>query len=102
MYDPKQKDNEEQSSQVFGEYANLINLEQSQASLVHRIIMATVKHSIDENLFQDKEERKVCEVFLDADLSVLGWEPVDYDEYSYRIWQEYSYYGWEGYCKGRA
>ena len=41
-------------------------------------------------------------MFLDADLSVLGWPKEEYDEYAHRIWLEYSFYGWEGFCKGRV
>lgn len=45
---------------------------------------------------------RLCKLFLDADLSVLGWPSEDYDEYAQRIWEEYSFYGWDNYCKGRV
>ncbi|CDW71990.1 UNKNOWN [Stylonychia lemnae] len=102
IYDPKQKDNEEQSAALFNQYVNEINLPEAQAKLVQNIIMATVKHQIDSSQLTSDQDIYLCGVFLDADLSVLGWETSDYNEYAERIWQEYSFYGWEPYCKGRA
>jgi len=63
--------------------------------------MATIKHEIVSEIYKTEIELKTAKLFLDADLSVLGWQNPDYDEYAKRIWEEYSFYGWEGYCKGR-
>ena len=38
------------------------------------------------------DEIYTAKLFLDADLSVLGWSDSEYEDYSKRIWQEYSYY----------
>lgn len=64
--------------------------------------MATVRHEIVPELYKDETELKIVKLFLDADLSVLGWDSSEYEEYAKRIWLEYSYYGWEDYCKGRV
>ncbi len=42
-------------------------------------------------------------LFLDADLSVLSWDPeTEYENYAWGIWKEYEFYGRQGYCEGRS
>ena len=44
----------------------------------------------------------LASLFLDADLSVLGWDPVpDYENYAWGIWKEYEFFGRQKYCEGR-
>jgi predicted metal-dependent HD superfamily phosphohydrolase len=42
-------------------------------------------------------------LFLDADLSVLGWDhPKPYTDYQWGIWKEYEFYTRAPYCEGRS
>lgn len=66
------------------------------------IIHATIKHQIPEKLEKDHFSTCVTQLFLDADLSVLGWNrSPDYENYAWAIWKEYEHYGREKYCEGR-
>ncbi len=54
-------------------------------------------------ILEGTSEWNSAALFLDADLSVLAWQPEElYNKYSYRIWKEYEYYGRYAYCEGRS
>lgn len=66
------------------------------------IIMATTNHQLPVKLASNPLHSRIAGLFLDADLSVLGWTPTsEYDDYAWAIWQEYKFIGREKYCEGR-
>ena len=69
---------------------------------IEKIILATIRHQAVKEDFPDDESYRSCQIFLDADLCILGEEPNTYNDYAERIWNEYSsVYKREDYCKGR-
>lgn len=70
VYDPKRKDNEEKSAEMFKEFAKEQAIDAPLTELVNDIIMATTNHQLPEKL--QGFHRDIASVFLDADLSVLG------------------------------
>jgi len=52
--------------------------------VVHTIIISTIKHRLPEN-----NDDYILKLFLDLDLSVLGWPEHLYMEYCERIRMEY-------------
>jgi predicted metal-dependent HD superfamily phosphohydrolase len=57
------------------------------------MILSTISHNLRESLTLQPDHKFVGGLFLDADLSVLGWEQADYDKYAWAIWKEYEHYG---------
>ena len=70
IYNPsvyqKKGENELKSVDFFRKYFSENNSE------VTELILSTINHRINEDI-QNKEIRKINEIFLDLDLSVLGW-----------------------------
>ncbi|MCL1467884.1 hypothetical protein [Argonema galeatum] len=94
IYDPKAKDNEEKSAAYA---ANVLTNLAIPAETIDRsvnIILATQKHQARENDFD-------CQIFLDADLSILGSSEAKYREYAQAIAQEYSWLSEGEYRSGR-
>ncbi|WP_309742447.1 hypothetical protein [Chamaesiphon sp. OTE_20_metabat_361] len=95
VYDSQATDNEAKSAVVAREL--LTNLGESIATIdrVDRLILATKGHQID------PEDRDRC-IFLDADLAILGTDPVRYQAYQQAIRREYSWVSDVAYRAGRA
>ncbi len=51
---------------------------------VNEIILSTISHRVPENC-----DKYVLKLFLDLDLSVLGWPEEEYKEYCERVRMEY-------------
>ena len=67
------------------------------------IILATISHTIPPSLIPGTPSWKTAALFLDADLSVLAWDPESYlNDYAWAIWKEYEFYGREKYLEGRS
>jgi len=104
IYDPKKPDNEEQSAALFQQFASEAGLDKSQSDEVSKIIMATKKHTIAIEDFKEDGgyyDLITCQMFLDADVQVLAWEDMLYDDYAQRIRREYGHYGDKDYASGR-
>ena len=84
IYDPKSSENEEKSAQLFDTFAGEMDLDGKVRDHVRGIIVDTIKHKCSR--VDDEEYKRVCEVFLDSDLSILGAEPDLYEEYAGLIW----------------
>ena len=52
-----------------------------------------------ENIADDKD---TCELFLDLDLSVLGWPTAEYSDYAQRVRLEYAHIPDQQFLEGRA
>jgi predicted metal-dependent HD superfamily phosphohydrolase len=81
---------------VFKEFAqDCDSLDTETCAQVEQIIFDTKTHTVG-------SQNSVNELFLDADLSILGMPTDVYVEYAQRIRKEYMQYSLEDYCTGRA
>lgn len=94
VYDPRAKDNEEQSAGLAAKVGSEIGLPSSLNQRVNNLILATKKH--DASLDRD------AAVMVDVDLSILGREPQRFDEYENQIRQEYGWVSDEAFAAGRT
>lgn len=94
VYDPRAKDNEEQSAGLAAKVGSEIGLLSSLNQRVNNLILATKKH--DASLDRD------AAVMVDVDLSILGREPQRFDEYENQIRQEYDWVSDEAFTAGRT
>jgi predicted metal-dependent HD superfamily phosphohydrolase len=94
IYDPQASDNEWQSAKAARKL--LINIGVSNESIVRvpQLIVATQGHQVDPS------DRDGC-IFLDADLAILGTDPVRYQAYVRSIRHEYDWLSDSAYQTGR-
>jgi predicted metal-dependent HD superfamily phosphohydrolase len=95
VYDAQATDNEAESAIVARDL--LTNLGESIATIdrVAQLILATHGHQID------SDDRDRC-IFLDADLAILGADPLRYQAYQQAIRREYSWVSDIAYRAGRT
>ena len=67
---------------------------------IRLIIEATATHVVPES--ESAAEAGDMAMFLDMDLSILGAEPVGFDEYEAAVRKEYAFVDDEGWRRGRA
>jgi predicted metal-dependent HD superfamily phosphohydrolase len=94
VYDPQASDNEFQSAKSASELLTELNLSPALIDRIQQLILATKGHQIDPN---DADRS----IFLDADLAILGTDPVQYQDYARSIRQEYSWVSDAAYQVGR-
>jgi len=96
IYDTQASNNEEQSARLFREAAQQLQLPISLINQVNGYILQTkyIDNLISTSL--------LCDLFLDIDLSILGQDPVIYQEYTQQVRQEYSWVPQEIYNVKRA
>jgi predicted metal-dependent HD superfamily phosphohydrolase len=95
VYDPQASDNEFQSAELARELLTELNLSPALIDRVQQLILATKGHQIDPN---DVDRS----IFLDADLAILGTNPIQYQDYARSIRQEYSWVSDVEYQIGRT
>ena len=95
VYDSQASDNEFQSAKLAGKLLTEINISTELIDRVQQLILATKGHQIDPN---DAD----LSIFLDADLAILGTDPVQYQDYDRSIRQEYSWVSDAAYQVGRT
>ena len=93
IYDPAKRDNEEQSAVLAVERLKELRVPQNQIEFVQSLIIATQSH--------ENTTSHDIQLFLDADLSILGHCETVYINYSHTIRAEYSMYPDELYLPGR-
>ena len=99
VYDPRTKDNEEQSARMLEREA-AGHLSPHDIDFAATIIRATATHTLPEGLpTQDVED---LALFLDMDLSILGAPEAVYDRYEQDIRAEYAFVPDEAYRAGRG
>ena len=94
VYDSQASDNEAQSAKSAEELLTNIGISSELIDRVQQLILATQGHQID----PDDPDR--C-IFLDADLAILGADPVEYQAYTRSIRREYSWASDTAYKVGR-
>ena len=81
---------------MFLNFAEELKITEQVRQETHDIILATISHTIPPNLIPGTPTWKTAALFLDADLSVLAWDPDSYlNDYAWAIWKEYEFYGRE-------
>ncbi len=95
VYDPQASDNESQSAKLAQTLLAKLNVSSLVIDRVQQLILATQGHQID----PDDADRSI---FLDADLAILGTDPVQYQNYARSIRQEYSWVPDPEYKLGRT
>ncbi|PKV49194.1 putative metal-dependent HD superfamily phosphohydrolase [Aquimarina sp. MAR_2010_214] len=93
IYNALKQDNEEQSAKKAVGILSSLSIEDNRITLCSDIILATKGHHISEN--------KDINYFTDADLSILGSDWKNYEEYFKNVRKEYKYYPDFMYNKGR-
>ena len=68
---------------------------------VAQLILDTKTHQPSKSM-NNPEYHVLCELFLDADLAILGADWPTYQTYAQMIRKEYSHVPHEAYCAGRA
>jgi predicted metal-dependent HD superfamily phosphohydrolase len=94
VYDSQAADNEIQSARSAGELLASIGGSRELIDQVQSLIRATQGHQVDPN------DRDRC-IFLDADLAILGTDPIRYQIYQRSIRREYSWVSDVAYQTGR-
>lgn len=94
IYDPKAKNNEEKSAEYATNILKFIKIPSSTIDKVAQIILATKNHQAADNDID-------INIFLDADLSILGVSSSNYHVYSQAIKKEYSWLSESDYILGR-
>jgi predicted metal-dependent HD superfamily phosphohydrolase len=94
IYDSHASDNETQSAKAAQELLTSIGESATTIDRVQHLILATQGHQIDAN---DLDQS----IFLDADLTIFGVNPVRYQAYQQAIRQEYNWVSPADYQTGR-
>ena len=93
IYDPERSDNEAKSADLALARLRSFNLSEQQLKHCHYMIMATKQHKADDS--------PDVNLLLDMDLSILGAEADEYEEYSIQIRKEYAVFPDALYIPGR-
>jgi len=105
VYNAKSGTNEEDSAKLFQQFVAELTRSQNNEwwgfKTVDKFIIATKTHILD-GADSTKAERLFLQIFLDADMAVLGKEPKAYEHYASLIRLEYSHVPHEVYCEKRA
>jgi predicted metal-dependent HD superfamily phosphohydrolase len=92
VYNTQSQDNEERSAEYAAKILENLAIPTHNIDTVHQLILNTKYHQGDDLNSQ---------VLLDADLAILAANPVEYQEYSQAIRQEYAWVTELEYIKGR-
>ncbi|MFB2967574.1 hypothetical protein ACE1CD_01250 [Aerosakkonema sp. BLCC-F183] len=94
IYDPKAKDNEEKSATYTADVLSSLAIPRETIDTAVNLILATKNHHPIANSIDSQ-------IFLDADLSILGYSETEYRNYAQAIRQEYSWLSDTEYRLGR-
>lgn len=95
IYDPKAKDNEEKSAAKADNVLTNLGIPSSTVATVCKLILSTKSHQISADGDIDSQ------IFLDADLSILGASQAEYQVYAKSIRKEYTWLSEPEYRTGR-
>lgn len=95
IYDPRSKQNEKESAELFGILC-AAHFNSDLVSKVQHYIMETKDHNVLGSMDAD------LKLFIDLDMSILGEELYVYRSYAAAIRQEYIFVEEQTYCKSRA
>jgi predicted metal-dependent HD superfamily phosphohydrolase len=92
IYDTQSQDNEEKSADYAAKILENLAIPANNINTVHQLILNTKYHQGNDLNSQ---------VLLDADLAILAAKPIEYQEYSQAIRQEYAWVSESEYITGR-
>ncbi|HIK10055.1 MAG TPA: hypothetical protein IGS52_07290 [Oscillatoriaceae cyanobacterium M33_DOE_052] len=95
IYDTRAKDNEEKSAAYTVTALNQLGIPTDMIDNVAQIILDTKHHQATGN-------NRDSQIFLDADLAILGADDTEYRFYAQKIQREYSWMSREQYREGRT
>ncbi|MBE9225190.1 hypothetical protein IQ264_07055 [Phormidium sp. LEGE 05292] len=95
IYDPKAKDNEEKSAAKATKVLTNLGIPSSTVATICQLILTTKSHQISADSDIDSQ------IFLDADLSILGASQAEYQVYAKSIRKEYAWLSEPEYRTGR-
>ncbi len=93
VYDPRAKDNEEQSALRAESILRGLGVDEAVVARTSELILVTKTHEPGDDL--------AAAVVCDADLKILGTYPSEYDDYAAAIRQEYAFVPDDKYRQGR-
>jgi predicted metal-dependent HD superfamily phosphohydrolase len=96
IYDTRANDNEAQSAIAAADLLATVGVSDAEISDISNLILATRNH--DRTVALDRH----TQIFLDADLAILGSSPEVYLDYSLAIRQEYQWVAAAAYREGRT
>lgn len=99
VYDPRAKDNEEQSALLL-EQVMAGHCDPASLARAARMIRATAGHQLPEDL--DPADQADAAEFLDMDLAILGAAAVHFDRYEAQVRAEYAHVPDHLFAAGRA
>lgn len=103
IYDPRAADNEERSAELAARDLTEIGWSARRCSVVGALIEATASHVIDRaEVAGDRDVLAAMAILLDADLAVLGAEPLAYQAYANGVRAEYFFVDDEQWRVGRG
>lgn len=103
IYDPRADDNEARSAELAGRDLTAIGWSPRRCSVVAALIEATSSHVIDRvETLADHETMEATAILLDADLAILGAEPLAYQAYATGVRAEYFFVNDQLWCTGRG
>lgn len=91
IYDPKASDNEEQSAEMFRQFARDARLKGEIEEQICDMILKTKSHKADAHTTPGLFGSADCDYFLDFDMAILGAQHPDYTTYAEHIRLEYSH-----------
>ncbi|MFT3725323.1 MAG: hypothetical protein QM773_17270 [Hyphomonadaceae bacterium] len=95
IYDPTAKDNEEQSAVLARDHLAKLGAPPDLIDDVATIILATKNHWVGSSLGEH-------DIFLDADIAILGAPPAIYDSYTAAVRKEYAWAPADAFRAGRS
>ena len=95
VYDPKAKDNEEQSARIALRDLPSLGAAPAEAEEVARLIRLTAGHQVPQG-------DRLGALLISIDLSILGASPARYDQYVAQVREEYSFVPDPAWRSGRA
>lgn len=95
IYNPTAKDNEEQSAVLARDHLEKLGAPSDLIEDVAAIIIATKNHWVGPSLGEH-------DLFLDADIAILGAPPAIYDGYTTAVRKEYAWASDEAFSAGRS
>ena len=94
IYDPKAKDNEEQSAQLAKDSIKKMGLPNTLGEQVNELVMATKHIAVPTD--------HTAQVLVDLDLIILGKPEKEFDRYEVEIRKEYDWVTQPDFCAGRS
>ena len=103
IYDPRAGDNEARSAELAERDLTHIGWPTRRCAIVGSLILATAGHLVGiANAPADDDASTATTILLDADLAILGTDPLSYQAYATGVRAEYFFVDDQQWCTGRG